>query len=347
MEAQTTSIDKGLDTKDFNSSFYTYEFTVNDFEKARVSKIIEMIGSNKMVLDVGCMDGAIGALIKKQNNIVYGIDLSESAVSKALNKGIKAKVGDAEKFIDFSANYFDVITASEIIEHVYDTDKFLCEIHRVLKPDGYLILTTPNIATLSRRFKFLRGKDPGLEYSVRHPNSVGHIRFFLKSTITDLLERNNFKVIRFRSDMFQFAGIMSSKLGDWWPSLGKRFVIQARKHISVTSRAKNFMERELIEKFCTLLTSDTNACSELFSESARYITVNKEGKLVNLSGKDNIKKFLSKANRDMIFKVTSFEKLDDKYIAGINISSNKFKEVNQKINFSISEEKFDLFEVLH
>ncbi len=99
---------------------------------------------------------------------------------------------------------------------------------RVLKPEGFLILTTPNIATLSRRFKFLRGRDPGLEYSIRHENSVGHIRFFLKSTLETLLTRNHFSISRMRSDFFQFGGIKSRKMGDWFPSLGKRFIVQAQ-----------------------------------------------------------------------------------------------------------------------
>jgi len=62
--------------------------------------------------------------------------------------------------LPFENNYFDFFFAGEIIEHLFDSRFFLKEIHRVLKINGYLILSTPNLARIDDRLKFLLGKTP-------------------------------------------------------------------------------------------------------------------------------------------------------------------------------------------
>ena len=109
---------KNLDTEKFNNQFYDYDFELSDFELSRIHKIVDMVGSHKRVLDIGCLDGTIGTFIQKKNNEVFGIDLSSAAVEKAQKKGIKASVGNAEKQLEFEDSSFDVICASEIIEHL-------------------------------------------------------------------------------------------------------------------------------------------------------------------------------------------------------------------------------------
>lgn len=52
-------------------------------------------------------------------------------------------VCDATK-IPFDSNHFDVVILSEVLEHVIDQERCIREIYRVLKPNGYLMLTTPN-----------------------------------------------------------------------------------------------------------------------------------------------------------------------------------------------------------
>ena len=55
---------------------------------------------------------------------------------------------------------YDVIIASEIIEHVFDTDFFIEELKRILKPNGRIIITTPNMHFAANRLLFLMGKFP-------------------------------------------------------------------------------------------------------------------------------------------------------------------------------------------
>lgn len=200
-------------------------------DKERIKKIVELTGVGEKILDIGCGIGLIGEQIKKKGNIVYGIDLSKGAVNNARKKGIIAKVADIQKKIPFKNNFFDGIILGEIIEHIYDTDKFLQEVRRKLKKDGYIILTTPNLATLGRRLLLFFGKNPHIEYYFRE-DSAGHIRYFVKDTLFKLLSDNGFKIEKYLSDEVNFnaKGTIKSKfIAKVFPTFGRTIIIKARK----------------------------------------------------------------------------------------------------------------------
>lgn len=195
----------------------------------RVKKIIKLIGRDKKVLDVGCYDGFVGEIIKKKNNDVYGLDASMNCVEAAQKKGIKAHIGDLEKEFPFESNFFDTVVAGEIIEHILDTNFFIDEIKRVLKPDGELIITTPNVASLARRIMLLLGMNPYFEASLGFPKeaTAGHIRFFTKKLLKDFLEHKGMKTISFESDTVNFANTLNLKiLADLFPTLGRGLIFK-------------------------------------------------------------------------------------------------------------------------
>ena len=58
-------------------------------------------------------------------------------------------MADATK-LPFNAHQFDIVILSEVLEHVIDQERCIQEIYRVIKPDGYLMLTTPNSGGIHR-----------------------------------------------------------------------------------------------------------------------------------------------------------------------------------------------------
>lgn len=118
-------------------------FRFNAYVAARYQQVIKLIPQNprQKILDIGCGDGVLLSLIK--NATLYGIDLDKDSLGYAATK-IKAKLvqAPADK-LPFKANFFDVVLATEIIEHLDQPEKLIQEAKRVLKPSGYLILTTP------------------------------------------------------------------------------------------------------------------------------------------------------------------------------------------------------------
>lgn len=106
------------------------------------STMVSSIGNGLMVLDVGCGDGVISEPLSKLGNNVTSIDLP--TITKIAHKRKVSLVvsGDAEK-LAFASGSFDLVLASEVVEHLWNPQSFLDEAYRVLKPKGYLIVETP------------------------------------------------------------------------------------------------------------------------------------------------------------------------------------------------------------
>jgi 2-polyprenyl-3-methyl-5-hydroxy-6-metoxy-1,4-benzoquinol methylase len=197
----------------------------------RVNKIVELSGKGDKMLDIGCGVGLIGELVIKKGNTVYGLDLSKGAVKNAVKRGLKARTFDIRKPLPYKNNFFDGIIMGEIIEHVVDTDDFLQKAKRILRKDGYIIITTPNIASFGRRLMLLFGINPHIEYYLR-ADSAGHVRYFTRDTLVKLLGENGFKVEVLTSDEINFnvSGTIKTKLlARLFPTIGRTLIVKARK----------------------------------------------------------------------------------------------------------------------
>lgn len=215
----------------FNSMHYSKDYVIGDSDK-RIAILLNLIGKNKVVLDLGCGDGFISELILKNGNEVVGIEVSEFAIKKATEKGIK--VYDCDLSSDWNnliEKKFDVVLSGEIIEHIFDTDKFLKNIHSVLKEDGVLILSTPNLAALGRRIFLLFGINPLIELTARKYES-GHIRYFTLGSLKKLLKENGFIITKFRSDYVSFyknGKLRNSVMADLFPAFGNSLIVECKK----------------------------------------------------------------------------------------------------------------------
>ncbi|MDT8445847.1 MAG: class I SAM-dependent methyltransferase [bacterium] len=219
------------ETTDFNSTKYAAPQPIQDSGLVRIDLALQLIGSGKRVLDLGCWDGSIAQRIKEQGNEVYGFENSRPAAEMARQKGIEVVEcnieGDWPTF-DFQ---FDAIWGGEIIEHVFDTDAFLQKIRSLLKDGGQVILSTPNIATLGRRLMLMLGKNPMTEYTARE-HDAGHIRYFTHQDMRQLLEDNRFEVSDLISDVLNFNGtgtLYSRLIPKLFPTLGRSVIVRALK----------------------------------------------------------------------------------------------------------------------
>ena len=91
------------------------------------------------------------------------------------------------------------LVMGELIEHVYDPRALLAECHRVLRPGGALVVTTPNLAAAQDRWRFLRGRSPR-QVDALHPYLWLHIRPFTASSLAAALSDVGFRVLSVRSN---------------------------------------------------------------------------------------------------------------------------------------------------
>ena len=104
--------------------------------------MINGIGKDLQILDVGCGDGVISEPLVKMGHYVAAVDLPTVATSAHKSNVSSIMAGDAET-LTFADATFDVIIASEVLEHMWAPENFINEAYRTLKPQGYLIIETP------------------------------------------------------------------------------------------------------------------------------------------------------------------------------------------------------------
>jgi len=105
------------------------------------------IVKGKTVLDIASGSGYGSHLLSQHAKKIFGVDVDPTAIEYAKknykNDNLRFLLGDG-KTIPLDNNSVDMVTSFETIEHIEAYDNFMKEIHRVLKDDGLLILSTPN-----------------------------------------------------------------------------------------------------------------------------------------------------------------------------------------------------------
>lgn len=182
------------------------------------------------VVDIGCGPGHLTGQIKDLGVDVEGADLSDNSLEILKKKSLKGKKVDLEDTFPYKDSTFDVVVASEIIEHIIRTEFFLDELIRICKPGGILIITTPNVASLARRLMLLFGVNPYLEYKLY--GGAGHVRYFTFKNMRSFLTEHGLKIEKLFSEAINlsFSGNVVTKLGARiFPALGRNIYSVSRK----------------------------------------------------------------------------------------------------------------------
>tara|TARA_Y100000310_G_scaffold6386_1_gene7210 strand:- start:1474 stop:2151 length:678 start_codon:yes stop_codon:yes gene_type:complete len=156
----------------------TYDKEINPSIDLEESKVIKLMNVKKgdYVLDVGCGTGRYTKIFTQQAAKVVGIDFSRNMLKVAKHRVKKAefKQTDITKKLPFPDKTFDKIVCSLVISHIQNISPVLKEMKRVLKDDGFIVLTTlhPDIdfwGFESVKFRFPLSK---YECSISHKFSV-------------------------------------------------------------------------------------------------------------------------------------------------------------------------------
>ncbi|MGX7052297.1 class I SAM-dependent methyltransferase [Leuconostoc palmae] len=139
----------------------SYNYFDSRMERARdkISTFIDQgitFENDEHVLEAGCGDGSIIFELLSHFNIkCVGIDFSEVAQKSTLkrmancNKIFQYNLGDVHK-LPYKDNSFDKVISLGVIEHFHDNQVIMKEMHHVLKPNGVVILMTPNRNSFGR-----------------------------------------------------------------------------------------------------------------------------------------------------------------------------------------------------
>ena len=112
--------------------------------RAMIAEARRCVGAFGSALNIGIGPGVIERTLHDSNWKVAALDPSEAAVQMLREHGIDARVGWAQA-MDFEAKSFDIVIASEVLEHIEPSVRVLVytEVRRVLKPGGWFVGSVP------------------------------------------------------------------------------------------------------------------------------------------------------------------------------------------------------------
>jgi SAM-dependent methyltransferase len=197
-------------------------------------------------LDLGSGDGEVSAeLARLTGATVVCADISERAVQACRTRGLEAHQVELDKKpLPFPNESFELVFMTEVIEHLVSPDTALEEVRRIMTPDGYLILSTPNLACLPNRLLLPLGIQPLFSEVSEHRvlgrylsilgqggRPVGHLRLYTKRALLEFLETCGFKRVRVKGAALHVGGPMASveRITSISPDLAMILVVLAQK----------------------------------------------------------------------------------------------------------------------
>ena len=198
---------------------------LNDRER-KVKQMLADFPKDKTIriLDIG---PAEGVFLKElpPNFEKYAVDI----VPRDL-PGVTLRIADMNSDeIPFPDGFFDVILCCEVIEHLWNPDNIMFQMNKKLKEGGTVILSTPNITSISSRMQALMGKVPGVQGQAISLARVpyNHIRCYNPPSLKYLFELYGFEVAK--SEGAASNGFVLRRLLEQYPPFALFVVMQTTK----------------------------------------------------------------------------------------------------------------------
>ena len=174
------------------------------------AKMVELVGSNKRVLDVGCSTGYLARVLSALGNVVSGVEYDAPAAKEAEPSLARLVVGDLERLdlvTEFGEGSFDVVVFGDVLEHLRDPMPVLRRARPLLAPGGSVVISVPNIAHGDVRLALLKGR---FRYTKLGLLDETHTRFFTRENLDPFLRDAGFVPVDVRRT---YAPLFSTEVG--------------------------------------------------------------------------------------------------------------------------------------
>jgi 2-polyprenyl-3-methyl-5-hydroxy-6-metoxy-1,4-benzoquinol methylase len=189
-----------------------------------------------LLLECGVCGGGLAERMATVSGVrCWGIDINARTVPGV--QVVQADVNDGIPPLDGES--FDFIFAGEFMEHLYDDALFIRRCYDRLAPDGYLILSVPNLHYMLNRFIVFGGGTPLFVFA------PGHYHVYTRKTVVELVRNAGLQLETVRSSHVLFPAVTPAVslprfiqyplgnifelMGDWFPTFGAHLLVFARK----------------------------------------------------------------------------------------------------------------------
>jgi 2-polyprenyl-3-methyl-5-hydroxy-6-metoxy-1,4-benzoquinol methylase len=145
------------------------------------------------VLDVGCAQGMLGAMMQGGGIEIDGVEPNESwaAMARPMYRNVFATTIENAPL---EAGRYRLVVCGDVLEHLPDPVQTLRQLRRAATPDAKFIISLPNIAHVAVRLMLLCGHFPKMERGILDRT---HLQYLTRKTATDMLGRAGLRVERF------------------------------------------------------------------------------------------------------------------------------------------------------
>jgi SAM-dependent methyltransferase len=186
--------------------------------ESRAQYVPSPMAAGSRALELGCADGAFLKQLEQLGWKAQGIEPSPAAASVARSRGLEVQVGTLES-ASLASGQFDAVFAWMVLEHLHEPRETLAEIHRVLKPGGWLAFCVPNFGCWERH---VFGR---YWYALQLPT---HLQHFTPRPLRKLLDDSGFEVVEMihQRNLSNVVGSFGLMLRTWFPGsrLGERLI---------------------------------------------------------------------------------------------------------------------------
>lgn len=173
---------------------FRYSYAIDPDSDTTAARVVRRVGLNKRVLELGCAAGHMSAVLAARGCQVVGVELDPTLAAQAAQVCERVIVGDLDG-LDLAAELgdegFDVVLAADVLEHLREPGRLLGRLRPFLRPNGYLVVSLPNVAHGSVRLALLGGHFPYQDLGLLDRT---HLRFYTLASLERLLAEADFAI---------------------------------------------------------------------------------------------------------------------------------------------------------
>ena len=172
--------------------------------------MVELVGCDRRVLDVGCAAGDLGRVLKRRGCRVAGVEADRAAADaaeKVLDEVLHGDVNDLDLVRHFGKESFDVVVFGDVLEHLADPVPVLRKVRPLLAAGGSVVASIPNVAHGAVRLALLKGD---FDYRPLGLLDSTHLRFFTRASLHEVFREAGMVPVDVRRTT---AGVFDTEIG--------------------------------------------------------------------------------------------------------------------------------------